>query len=80
MQIELIQVMNAKFAQRGPLTNLISYGHERWGFGEGDDDNFEVFSCGENDGENDGENTVEILWEITVKILLSTVMMVKSRI
>ena len=39
------------------LTNLISYGHDRCGFGEGDGDNFGEFSC----GENDGENTVKLL-------------------
>ena len=45
----------------GPLTNLINYVHDRWGYVESDGDNFGVFSCGENDDENDGENTVKLL-------------------
>ena len=62
----------------GPLTNLINYVHDRGRYVLSDGDNFGVFSCGENDGENDGENTVKLLWEITVKILWSTVMTVRS--
>ena len=48
-------------SNRGPLTNLINYVHDRGRYVLSDGDNFGVFSCGENDGENDGENTVKLL-------------------